>query len=141
MKYTVHARRWQHGWELHVDGVGVTQTRVLEHAKGQVCDLVETMIDSRPAEDDIEVTLDVGDLGSRAQEVREMTAQAGDLQRRAATASRQVVADMRSVGLSVSDIATVLGVSRGRVSQLIADAPEPTVSETSRTRRPVTTRA
>jgi len=124
-----------------VDGVGVTQTRVLEHAKAQVCDLVETMIDSRPAEDDIEVTLDVGDLGSRAQEVREMTAQAGDLQRRAATASRQVVADMRSVGLSVSDIATVLGVSRGRVSQLIANAPEPTVSMTNRTRRPVTTRA
>lgn len=134
MTYTAHARRWDHGWELHVDGVGVTQVRVLEHAKAQVCDLVETMTDSRPAEDHVEVTLDMGDLGTQARNVREMTAQAADLQRRAASASRQVVADLRGAGLSVSDIATVLGVSRGRVSQLLADAPEPTVTVTRRTR-------
>jgi DNA-directed RNA polymerase specialized sigma24 family protein len=134
MTYTAHARRWDHGWELHVDGVGVTQVRVLEHAKAQVCDLVETMTDSRPAEEHVEVTLDMGDLGTQARNVREMTAQAADLQRRAATASRQVVADLRGAGLSVSDIATVLGVSRGRVSQLLADAPEPTVAVTHRTR-------
>jgi len=140
--YTAQARRWEQGWELHVDGVGVTQVRVLEHAKTQVCDLVETMTDSRPPEDDVEVALDMGDLGMQARSVREMTVQAADLQRRAATASRQVVADMRAAGLSVSDIATVLGVSRGRVSQLIADAPEPTVTVTYRTRprRPVAAR-
>lgn len=142
MTYTAHARRWDHGWELHVDGVGVTQVRVLEHAKAQVCDLVETMTDSRPAEDHVEVTLDMGDPGTQARNVREMTAQAADLQRRAASASRQVVADLRGAGLSVSDIATVLGVSRGRVSQLLADAPEPTVTVTHRTRprRPAATR-
>ncbi|MFM8894558.1 MAG: sigma factor-like helix-turn-helix DNA-binding protein [Actinomycetales bacterium] len=134
MTYTAHARRWDHGWELHVDGVGVTQVRVLEHAKAQVCDLVETMTDSRPAEEHVEVTLDMGDPGTQARNVREMTAQAADLQRRAASASRQVVADLRGAGLSVSDIATVLGVSRGRVSQLLADAPEPTVTVTHRTR-------
>ena len=140
--YTAQARRWEQGWELHVDGVGVTQVRVLEHAKTQVCDLVETMTDSRPTEDDVEVALDMGDLGMQARSVREMTVQAADLQRRAAAASRQVVADMRAAGLSVSDIATVLGVSRGRVSQLIADAPEPTVTVTSitRPRRPVAAR-
>ena len=123
-----------------MDGVGVTQVRTLEHAKTQVCDLVETMTDSRPAEDDVDVALDIGELGTQAQNIREMTVQAADLQRRAAAASRQVVADMRAAGLSVSDIATVLGVSRGRVSQLIADAPEPTVT-VKHSRRPRRTAA
>ena len=27
--YTVTAKRWAHGWELHIDGVGVTQIGTL----------------------------------------------------------------------------------------------------------------
>ena len=30
--YTVRAKRWKHGWELHIDGVGVTQSRNLADA-------------------------------------------------------------------------------------------------------------
>ncbi len=26
MAYTVNAKRWEHGWELHIDGIGVTQS-------------------------------------------------------------------------------------------------------------------
>jgi hypothetical protein len=29
----VTARRWAHGWELHIDGVGVTQSRTLASAE------------------------------------------------------------------------------------------------------------
>jgi hypothetical protein len=30
--YTARAVRWSGGWELHVDGVGVTQVRILSKA-------------------------------------------------------------------------------------------------------------
>jgi hypothetical protein len=32
-EYHVTARRWAHGWELHIDGVGVTQSRTLASAE------------------------------------------------------------------------------------------------------------
>ena len=41
--YVAHAKRWERGWELHVEGVGVTQVRTIDHAEQQVRDLVETM--------------------------------------------------------------------------------------------------
>jgi hypothetical protein len=31
--YTVRAKRWKHGWELHTDGIGVTQSRNLDGAE------------------------------------------------------------------------------------------------------------
>ena len=30
--YAVDAKRWEHGWELHVEGLGVTQSRSLHSA-------------------------------------------------------------------------------------------------------------
>ena len=32
MAYNVIAKRWEHGWELHIDGIGVTQSRLLSGA-------------------------------------------------------------------------------------------------------------
>ena len=31
--YQVRAKRWEHGWELHIEGVGVTQSRTLWDAE------------------------------------------------------------------------------------------------------------
>jgi hypothetical protein len=48
--YTVRAKRWKHGWELHVDGVGVTQSRNLDGAEQMVRDYIETLTDhDRPS--------------------------------------------------------------------------------------------
>jgi hypothetical protein len=38
-RYAVTAKRWKHGWELHIDGVGVTQSRTLV---GRVSQLVKS---------------------------------------------------------------------------------------------------
>ncbi len=38
--YTVRAKRWKHGWELHIDGVGVTQSRNLDGAEQMVRDYI-----------------------------------------------------------------------------------------------------
>lgn len=124
---TAIARPWAHGWELHVEGVGVTQVRVLEHAEQQVRDLIETMTDQQP-EEAVTVTLDLGPLTDRVADARALTQQAAELQRRAAAESRSVVTDLRQAGLSISDIAFVMGVSRGRVSQLIAANPSPHIT-------------
>lgn len=40
--YEVTAKRWTGGWELQVDGVGVTQVRTLDNAEQQVRDYLET---------------------------------------------------------------------------------------------------
>lgn len=121
----------------------MTQVRVLDHARTQVCDLVETMTDQRPDEDSVEVIIDLGALSEQAHRARQMTASAADAQKVAAAASRKVVADLRAEGLSVSDIATILGVSRGRVSHLLADAsePAPKVANGRRPRRAAAVRA
>lgn len=42
--YTVRAERWSGGWELHVDGLGVTQSRTLAAAQQQARDYIETVL-------------------------------------------------------------------------------------------------
>ncbi len=43
-EYTARAVLWDDGgWELHVDGVGVTKVRSLDSAECQVHDMLETM--------------------------------------------------------------------------------------------------
>lgn len=43
--YNVTAKRWARGWELYIDGVGVTQSRSLATADRQVCDFLSLMLD------------------------------------------------------------------------------------------------
>lgn len=117
--YTAHAKRWEHGWELHVDGVGVTQIRTLERAEQQVRDLVETMTDQNASEAAVVILPDLGGLEAEIADTRRDIAAATEAQAQAAARSRTLVAKLRAANLSVSDIGTVLGVSRGRVSQLV----------------------
>ena len=43
--YSVRAKRWAHGWELHIADVGVTQSRNLGEAEQAVRDYIETLTD------------------------------------------------------------------------------------------------
>lgn len=126
--YVAHARRWAHGWELHVDGIGVTQVRTLDQAEAQVRDLIETMTDRSALEDEIELLVELGDLTSRVAHVRGLTRQAAELQQVAAAESREVVQELRAAQLSISDIAHMMGVSRGRASQLLSPRSSPTIA-------------
>lgn len=53
MRYEVHAKRWAHGWELHIDGVGVTQSRTLDDAEAMVRDYVESATGHDTANDEV----------------------------------------------------------------------------------------
>ncbi len=116
--YNVTAKRWKHGWELHIDGVGVTQSRTLDTAEQMVRDYIETLTDRDVSGDTVIITPDLGELDRKVTTVRELLAAADRQQQEARNSYRALAADLRAAGLSVSDTAAILGVSRGRVSQL-----------------------
>lgn len=118
--YHVTAKRWRHGWELHIDGAGVTQSRTLANAESVVRDYLATLHEAALPDVEILISPELGDLSERIQQVREHTRAAETAQREAAREARELARTLRAEGLSVTDTAAVLGVSRGRVSQLVS---------------------
>lgn len=59
--YTVRATRWAHGWELHIDGVGVTQSRNLDGAEQMVRDYIESLTGRDTSNDEVTIKPEVGD--------------------------------------------------------------------------------
>ena len=72
--------------------------------------------------DGAEVTIrpGLGGLEDEAAAVREWVDRTQGASQEAAAASRKIAREFREAGLSVTDIATILGVSRRRVSQLVS---------------------
>ena len=59
--YVVEAKRWEHGWELHVEGVGVTQSKSLGTAARmarEYISLVETISDESTIDVEIRAQID-----------------------------------------------------------------------------------
>lgn len=121
MTYHVTAKPWANGWELHVDGVGVTQCHTLTDAESTVRDFIATWYDLDECTDPIELALQLNGLELEVRDIRARTEAATKAQVEAARAARDVIRKLRSTaGLSVTDVAAVMGISRGRVSQLSA---------------------
>lgn len=121
--YTVHAKRWAHGWELHIDGVGVTQSRSLGDAEAMVRDYIALDREVPPDSFAVNIVPEVGGgLDTDIREAREIVTKAAEMQQRAAERSRRVARSLKSQGLTGRDIARVLGVSPQRVSQLISSS-------------------
>jgi DNA-directed RNA polymerase specialized sigma subunit len=122
-RYDVTARHWKHGWELHIEGVGVTQSRNLAEAETMVRDYVESLTGVDASDAEVTISPEVGDgLDEEARAAREAVAAADRATREAAARSRRVACDLRRAGLSGRDIAAVLQVSAQRVSQLLKSA-------------------
>ncbi|MDR1808059.1 MAG: antitoxin HicB [Propionibacteriaceae bacterium] len=119
---TVRATRWQLGWDLELVGGGVTQVRTLARAAAQVRDYLDTV---DPAIDhagwEIDVVPEIGPALTDVRRAQAAVAAAKAASQAAARDLRQAVRRLREAGLSVSDAAAILGVSRGRISQLSAD--------------------
>ena len=54
--YTVRAKRWEHGWELHIAGVGVTQSHGLDDAEMMVRDYIALDLDVPADSFDVVIT-------------------------------------------------------------------------------------
>lgn len=132
--YEVRAKRWEHGWELHISGVGVTQSRSLWDADMMARDLISRRTGSETASFGLEITPEIGGgLDERTRQAREAVTSADRAQRSAAAQSREAARQLRRAGLSGRDIAKVLEVSPQRVSQLLKDSPR--TSDDPRTAR------
>jgi len=118
--YRVRAKRWEHGWELHIENVGVTQSRTHWDAEDMARDLIGRREDVPRDEFTVTITPEIG--GGRDEEsrdAREAVSAADRAQRQAAAQSRATARRLRQAGLSGRDIAKVLNVSPQRVSQLL----------------------
>ena len=96
----------------------MTQSRTLGTAEQMVRDYIETLTDKDVSGDKVVITPDLGELDGKVTTVRELLAAADRQQQEARNSYRALPADLRAAGLSVSHTAVILGVSRGRVSQL-----------------------
>ena len=118
--YEVRAKRWEHGWELHIDGVGVTQSRSLWDAEMMARDLISRRLSVAAGSFGVAVTPEIGGgLDERTRAAREAVSSADRAQRAAAAQSRETARRLRQAVLSGRDIAKVLDVSPQRVSQLL----------------------
>ena len=117
--YTVVAKRWRHGWELHIEGLGVTQSRNLADAEAMARDYIALDLDVPEDSFDVRVMPEVGDgIDELIKRTRGEIADAARAQSRAAASSRALVQKLKLLGLSGKDTALVLGVTPQRVSQL-----------------------
>jgi hypothetical protein len=118
--YNVRAKRWAHGWELHIDEVGVTQSRSLSDAERMVRDYIALDCDADPYSFDVAMVFEMGDgLDEEIAQARTEQRRAEDAQARAAERFRGVARRLRDRGLAGADMAAVLGVTPQRVSQLV----------------------
>jgi len=119
--YMVDAKRWEHGWELHVQGVGVTQSKSLHSAARmarEYISLVEGISDESTIDVEILPKIDAA-LGQEVVAARKAVHELAERQREVAALSRAAAKDLAESGLSGADIAVVLDVSPQRVSQLL----------------------
>lgn len=133
--YTVRAKRWEHGWELHIDGVGVTQSHGLKDAEMMARDLISRRLGVPEDAFSVEITPEIGGgLDERATAARAAVHAAASAQQKAAAQSREAARMLHRAGLTGRDIAAVLQVSPQRVSQLLRDQAGGTGEDAEATR-------
>lgn len=98
--------------------VGTTATPTLERLEERTWDFVHQLDDSPEVRVAAAPQID-DDLMIRITRAWKAMADAKEAEAAAATQVRQVVKDLRAMGLSLADIAFLTHVSRGRVSQLL----------------------
>ncbi|HEY5986184.1 MAG TPA: hypothetical protein VIV12_07405 [Streptosporangiaceae bacterium] len=58
--YNVRAKRWEHGWKLHIAGVGATQSRTLWDAETMARDLISRREGVPPEGFEVAITPEIG---------------------------------------------------------------------------------
>jgi hypothetical protein len=120
--YAVTVKRWDRGWELHIDGVGVTQARNLREADAMVRDYLEIMEgEEAAASAKLNYTYALPAV-ARFEKAKKATSEAERLTAQAAAESRSAVAQLMASGVSGADMSKLLALSPQRVSQLVAAA-------------------
>lgn len=121
---SVRAKRWAHGWELHIDDIGVTQSRTLAAAERQVRDYVALMLDVPDDSFDVRLIVSVDkEVDRKVEDALRLRKAADRLQGEASEAVRSAVAALTESGVStVRDLGIVLKISPQRAQQLKSPA-------------------
>ena len=115
----ITAKPWEGGWELWHDDEVWTQVNTLARARQQIVDYLDTVDEGvEHAAMNIVITPQVPGW-QEASESRQAAQQAEEQRRHATMLARKAATRLREEGISLADTASILGVSRGRVSQLI----------------------
>lgn len=118
--YQVRAKRWARGWELHIDGVGVTQARRLNDAETMARDYIAMDLDL--AEDAFDVEVAEIEVDEETDSLAHDALQAVEDAQRAQVAAAQRVSEtvqrLTRDGLTNREIARYLDVSPQRISQI-----------------------
>lgn len=115
----VTATRWARGWELEIGEYGHSQVRKLANARQQAIDFLDTIqpeIDHSTWNVTIIPALD--GLSEQIAAAKAATIAAAKAQEDAAVQSRNVVKKLLAAGVSGTDTAVIMGVTKSRISQL-----------------------
>lgn len=130
--YNVRAKRWARGWELHIEGVGVTQSHSLADAEDMATSYITMRTDEAPGTFTIAVIPEIGDgVDQAALEARKAQRKAEEALQSAARQLRSVTAELKGHGLTGRDIARVLDVTPQRVSQLLGSSGTRSVGQST----------
>jgi predicted XRE-type DNA-binding protein len=122
--YRAEAVRWDKGWEVHIEGVGVTQSHTLAGTEQAARDYISSLYDlADNADFEVTVVPRLGEIAELVKTAKAKRKEADEANSAAAAAARSVTAKLLANGLSTADAATVLGVTKGRVSQLTSAGP------------------
>lgn len=126
-RYRIRALRQERGWELRVEGVGVTHSRTLAGAETMVREYLRVGC-GPDAADAAVITLSVEIYGTDSavdDEIDHFRTAVQELRHRqedVLSRSRGLAQSLRGAGLSGADAAVVMGLSAQRYSQIIRAA-------------------
>jgi DNA-directed RNA polymerase specialized sigma subunit len=127
--YTVTATRDGNWWSLiaaDVDGREVaSQSRRLDQAQAAIREAIALVLDVDEDSFDVEVvpTLDQTGVSEKTLELLDLRRELARLGERSRQMTPQAVAELREAGLTVRDVAELLGVTPSRVSQIEHQTP------------------
>lgn len=119
--YEVHARQDDEAWGIVVPEVpgALSLVRRLSTAERSAREAIAWVLGVPQDSFDLRLVVEMpGDIGKELAEVRDIAAEADRMAREAADRKRLLIGQLKTAGLSGSDIAAVLDVSPQRVSQL-----------------------
>lgn len=122
---SVTATNRPQGWELTIAGeeTPAATVRTLDKARQAVIDHLNATAPGIDHSNQLVTVVPAdAELAQQVRAARDATAAAAAAQEAAARSTRELVATLDRDGFKSADIAGIIGVSRGRVSQLLSEA-------------------
>jgi predicted XRE-type DNA-binding protein len=114
-------RAWREGawWVVDVEGIGATQAKTLDKVDHMARALVADYLDVPYASVTVAVAIDLpDDVAQHIEDMKATAERAAQLSREAAEMQRHLVDSLRREELTGREIAVILNVTPGRVSQI-----------------------